>query len=333
MAQNRAFSMADPDAYRAAVRAAEVDLFVTRRGAFEAEIIQVELDRLWLQRSRDSLPRVIRAAMDTQKRAPILFLPDPALGPILHGGVALNPGELVVYGQSAIHHHRSDGPSKWATLSLTPEAFAEAGCAIAGREIEVPHDTYIFRPEAKAMARLNLLHDNVDQLVRTSPELLLQPQVARALERDLLHAMVACLTRHLPPTNRSCAGSHARIILRFEEFLVERRYEPLYLADICTAIGVPERTLRSCCQEHVGMGPIRYLWLRRMHLAHRALLLAEPGSTSVTDVATHHGFWELGRFSVEYRSLFGKTPSAARSAAPPARSPPVPLTRAPAEMA
>ena len=58
------------------------------------------------------------------------------------------------------------------------------------------------------------------------------------------------------------------------------------------------------------MGPIRYLWLRRMHLAHRALLLAEPGSTSVTDVATDHGFWELGRFSVEYRQLFGETPSA-----------------------
>ena len=58
------------------------------------------------------------------------------------------------------------------------------------------------------------------------------------------------------------------------------------------------------------MGPIRYLWLRRMHMAHRALLCADPVSTTVTGIATEYGFWELGRFSVEHRELFGETPSA-----------------------
>jgi AraC-like DNA-binding protein len=55
---------------------------------------------------------------------------------------------------------------------------------------------------------------------------------------------------------------------------------------------------------------MRYLWLRRMHLAHRALLDADPQTATVTAIATEHGFWELGRFSVEHRRLFGETPSA-----------------------
>jgi AraC-like DNA-binding protein len=81
------------------------------------------------------------------------------------------------------------------------------------------------------------------------------------------------------------------------------------LSEICGAIGVSERTLRDCCQDHLGMGPHRYLWLRRMHLTRRALRDADPARTSVTELATAHGFWELGRFSVEYRNLFDETPS------------------------
>jgi len=96
---------------------------------------------------------------------------------------------------------------------------------------------------------------------------------------------------------------------RFEQMIEAHREEPLYLTDVCAAVGVSDQSLRLYCQELLGMGPQRYLWLRRMHQARRALTLADPAETTVTMIANDHGFAELGRFAVAYRELFGERPS------------------------
>jgi AraC-like DNA-binding protein len=44
-----------------------------------------------------------------------------------------------------------------------------------------------------------------------------------------------------------------------------------------------------------------------MNLARRALRNAEAQRTTVTEIASDYGFWELGRFSVAYCSLFGES--------------------------
>jgi transcriptional regulator GlxA family with amidase domain len=64
--------------------------------------------------------------------------------------------------------------------------------------------------------------------------------------------------------------------------------QPLYIPELCQAIGVSDRTLRLCCQEQLGMSPKRYLMLRRMHLARRALRDGNPGTTTVTEVAAQY---------------------------------------------
>jgi transcriptional regulator GlxA family with amidase domain len=64
------------------------------------------------------------------------------------------------------------------------------------------------------------------------------------------------------------------------------------------------------------MGPIRYLTLHRMHQVRYALLSADASNTTVTRVAMAHGFSELGRFSVEYRSFFYESPSETLSRLP-----------------
>ena len=85
-------------------------------------------------------------------------------------------------------------------------------------------------------------------------------------------------------------------------------HRAVYLHEVCTALNVSAQTLRRCCEEHLGMSPIYYLWLHRMNLARQDLQQRHPQAT-VTAVAMNFGFWHLGRFAGEYRSLFGESPS------------------------
>jgi AraC-like DNA-binding protein len=99
------------------------------------------------------------------------------------------------------------------------------------------------------------------------------------------------------------------VMQRFERFLNDNPGRPIYINEVCAAVGVSARTLSLRCSERLGMSPHRYLFLRRMHQVRRVLVRSDPTTTTVTDVATDHGFWELGRFSVAYRGLFGESPS------------------------
>jgi AraC-like DNA-binding protein len=131
------------------------------------------------------------------------------------------------------------------------------------------------------------------------------------METALVEAMVFCIADRHSGDVRNVQRHRAKVMRRLEEVLTSTPDRPLYMPQICATVGASYTALRDCCQEYLGMSPKRYLWLRRMHLVHRALRSADAEKTTVTDIATDYGFWELGRFAVAYRSLFGEAPSAA----------------------
>jgi AraC-like DNA-binding protein len=222
----------------------------------------------------------------------------------------LLPGEIMWYGPNAEYYRRASTGYGWASMSLTPESLANAARALAGRELSAPPVTRRIRPPAHLMSRLLRLHQAAGQLAVNTPDILAHPEVARALEQELVRAMIACLANGTAVERVSGGPRHASIMRRFEDILEANPDKPMYLTEICAAIGTAERTLRLHCQKHLGMGPQRYLWLRRMNLVRRALERADPSATTVTATALDHGFAELGRFAVAYRLLFGEPPSA-----------------------
>jgi AraC family ethanolamine operon transcriptional activator len=84
---------------------------------------------------------------------------------------------------------------------------------------------------------------------------------------------------------------------------------PIPVADLAAVAGVSQRILELGFQEALGMSPQKFLRWNRLNQLHRDLKHARAVSTKVTDICNHWGFHELGRTAVEYKRVFGESPS------------------------
>jgi AraC-like DNA-binding protein len=307
MPWSRVHAFDDPFPCQTAIQAADVELFPTTKGKFGSKLTQIRMDQIWMQRFHQSLAQINTVAIRPGRRV-IGFHTRQNQVAMQHCGMEVLPGDIIVNNFDVLHQ-RSEADFHYGSMSMATDDFDVACKAITNLEFGMLPLTYLVRPSPVLMSSLMKFHEMVGQIAETTPDLLELPGITRALEQKLIHLMVRCLTEGALSEMTVGSRRHDIIVAKFEEFLEANPETPLYLTEICAAIGVAERTLRVACEEHLGMGPIRYLSLRRMHLVRRALLRAEPLRATVTRVATDHGFWELGRFSVAYRTLFGESPS------------------------
>ena len=158
------------------------------------------------------------------------------------------------------------------------------------------------------MERLKRLHAACCGLAEQGPEILSHSDAAWGIEQALTEALAACFDSSIGHQQVENSSHNALTMRRFRNFVEANADRAIYIGEISTAVGVPGRTLRACCKEYLGMGATQYLTLRRMYLVRSALCRNSPATSTVTEAATSYGFWELGRFSVNYKALFGEHP-------------------------
>jgi AraC family ethanolamine operon transcriptional activator len=113
----------------------------------------------------------------------------------------------------------------------------------------------------------------------------------------------------LTVARRASKGSKRDLVAHAEGLALADLYTPLNIATLCRVLAVSERTLRKAFHRIHGLPPHRYLRMLKLSRARQELMLVRGRSVTVTEIATDLGFVELGRFSVEYRRMFGESPS------------------------
>ena len=84
---------------------------------------------------------------------------------------------------------------------------------------------------------------------------------------------------------------------------------PITVPELAAVASVSTRTLEYLFQENLNLTPVKYLIIKRLQGLHRDLRRSDASATTVAECSTRWGFTQFGRLSVEYRLLFGQSPS------------------------
>jgi AraC-like DNA-binding protein len=205
---------------------------------------------------------------------------------------------------------RSGGGCAGIRLCLFKAALIGHLAALLGDPIDAPLE---FAPEldlgaghGRTLAR-SVLMAVAD--LQTSGSMLASAIVMSSFEQFIMTGLLLSHPHNYWDALRRLERSIApRDVRRAIDFIEAHLTSPITISDIVKATGVPGRTLFKHFRDCKSVSPMRYLRNARFEHVREALLQAEP-EQSVTAIAAAWGFVHLGRFSIEYRSRFGESPS------------------------
>jgi AraC-like DNA-binding protein len=283
------------------------DLIVTDRGSFRARLTQFALHRLRLLTAEESLARI--ATFTIPDDVILVAIPLGEDLQLVWGSSAMRTGEIVTLGASHRLHARSRSHCRWGAILLPTRLALSYSSTINGDALVLSSGVSSWRPSARIFRHLIRLHVSATRVANAQARVITTSEPARSLEQELIDAVIACLSEQPAESSNSAEARHSDIMARFDVLLQAHPNRPLTTGEICAALDVSERTLRACCGQHLGMGPISYVRLRRLEFARRALRRADPAIANVSQIAAQHGFSQTGRFAGTYRAQFGELPS------------------------
>lgn len=148
----------------------------------------------------------------------------------------------------------------------------------------------------------------IDEVSRPASALATSSALARLEE-----ALILCLLQGQPHSSERTlrhrpTTATASVVGDAEAWMEAHAAEPITMTAVARAHGISLRSLQRAFERHRGYAPRGFLRRVRMRRARARLRLG--GAPTVTQVAFDLGFRHLGRFSVDYRTRFGESPSA-----------------------
>ncbi|HKD52679.1 MAG TPA: helix-turn-helix domain-containing protein [Steroidobacteraceae bacterium] len=224
-------------------------------------------------------------------------------------GKDVEPGEVFRLTRGDVNDYRLNGRMRFALVSLSRDLLLHYGGEDAlRRDVGFWERRQWFRAAPGIRALVNRSVETVVARVSTVDWAVAGPALQQ-LQFEMIEPFLwgIMFDEHKFPERH--AFSSAAIVRKVEAWVDGQSPATIQIADLCRALHLSRRTLQRAFTETLGIGPARYLTLKRLTAVRAELRRSDPAFIRVTDTAIKYGFWELGRFAQDYRRMFGERPS------------------------
>jgi AraC family ethanolamine operon transcriptional activator len=291
-----------------AVQGTHFDIVQLGRGKLHGRIAYLGIDDLTLSLNAFSAGICARRTSADEKILIGMLL--GAEGRVTQWSFDMVPGDIVVIPPRAEHHAVHWGASSYAAIRLDPRELPSTfGGEAQLSDPENWQEQNRYRASSdigtSAVRGLSLLANHLVRQQGVESE-----EAADFWKRTIIECMAVTIRSSLPPDD---GGGHLisamKLVRLVEDYLQVTGDRPLHISDICSKLHLSRRSLHRAFHEIFGIGPVTFLRQKRLCTVHSILKDSSPGTTTVGEVAMRQGFIELGRFSHDYRIMFGEYPS------------------------
>lgn len=295
------------------IKHADVELTQISRAQSPSSLTQVSFDNINLQIGQYGAGHLANATSDKERSGMVFKISGDF--PTICNGYGIDGKSYMFYRKNSEYMATTNGSCKWTYITFKPDYLEESLLEPLQLHLDKKRNISSYLQKIKEEVYLHSFYEivnEISELAISNPLIFQNTDTVKGMEWSLLDAQMLVLSNTLNSNEKNSdrgKKSHEFIIRQAIEFLKANSYKPIHVLDLCSTLNVRMRTLYYAFQEFYGISPIRYLRLLRYARARRDLLIADPKYTTVTDIAAKWHFWHFGRFSVEYRTLYGESPS------------------------
>jgi AraC family ethanolamine operon transcriptional activator len=262
-------------------------------GDFGAHVDVLTLPDITVRRCTTNRPLACRLSVPND--TVLLIRPLPGSSPMLWRGYALEQDECLVL----------PGGAEAEIVTREMHSHVSITCRLGHAASCVGTSALCVDLRASALGTARQLFRAADALLHVG----CSPPVLAA--DDVVAAVSSMEEKGGEPMTGASSARRALAVRKARAFIHANHGASLRLSDLCRQAHAQARTLEYGFREILGITPIAYLKVLRLHRARERLRDAGTRQ-SVTQIALECGFCHLSQFSMDYRRQFGERPSDTR---------------------
>lgn len=303
-ARSRTLERFDSIALRDWMEGLTLDARLLEGGPFECSIESLRFDDATLERGRVLGALMVSGQYGADRISIGCTMAASPVG--LLNSQTVPRGSVNAFCEGSVMTYRTPHDFRWSLLRLRRERLQQAALVRFGEPLALPTEGVRTMQPTAASAVLASRIETAFAAASAGVE------PADEAQDELIAAYVDALHEGLriQPT----AADHARarrngILRRIDRFWRDHRTDPFDLETLCRETERSPRVIQYTFKELFGVGPRAWFEIMKLNEARRELAATTVAPSTIADVALRWGFTHLGRFSRDYRRLFGETPS------------------------